>query len=214
MSATSADNWPGPGVQRNEKNGVFIGRDNYGPIHNIDDATREVLKKLADEAPALHEILRRAIKEGLVSPDVVYALEFAARSINEDVAVMLNRASHNINEDNATTFMAAANKLEQLASHDYGDGLNGVAQRVESLVQRFETVSSSLDNRDLENLPGNLDNVLTNFRYEADRIEGVVTPPPAQIVVNWRVTWRAYLVGIATGLALVLVGYIAYRTNR
>ncbi|WP_410812810.1 hypothetical protein [Micromonospora sp. 067-2] len=226
MPTTSAEDWPEP--RQSNESGVFIGRDNYGPIHHIDEATRGVLKKLAKEAPALHEILKRAINEGLVSPDVVYALQYAARSINEDVAMMLNRASSNINEDvammlvgasthingdNASTFMAAADKLGQLTGHGH-DGLNGVTQRVENLVERLERTSSELADRSPEDLPRSLDQVLTNFRYEADRIEGVVTPPPAQIVVNWKATWLAFLVGIATGLAFVLACYVAYRANR
>ncbi|WP_143022174.1 hypothetical protein [Nonomuraea maritima] len=52
--------------QHNEGDGVFIGRDNYGPIQHIDAATKEILRKLAREAPALAEMIRRAMREGVV----------------------------------------------------------------------------------------------------------------------------------------------------
>src|SRR5690242_2213708 len=85
--------------QHNHGPGAFVGRDNYGTINTIDPTTRKILKKLSTEAPALAKLLQKALQDGVVSPDVVHALELAARNINEDVANALFLAGRNINED-------------------------------------------------------------------------------------------------------------------
>lgn len=176
-------------IQNNTGSGAFVGGNNYGPIHAIDPKTSAVLASLAEEAPGLAELMRRALREGLVSPDAVYALEIAARNINADVAEALLIAGRNINEDVAGTLRITGARIE--------NGVNSLPQLTTELAEaasafggRGSSVSGPIDQ---------LESVLVALERQADRIEVVVTPPPAEIVVNWRVTLWAFGVGVAIG---------------
>ena len=78
----------GPREQHNYGAGTFIGRDNYGDVRYemLDPKTKAVLAKLSKDAPDLAMLLRKALRDGVISPDVVAALESAVRNINQDVA--------------------------------------------------------------------------------------------------------------------------------
>lgn len=215
MGATYSDDKHPPYEQHNEGDGIFIGRDNYGPIQHLDAATKEILKRLSREAPALAEMIRRAMREGIVSLDVVYALEYAARCINEDVAMTLERAGRNINEDSAAAFMGVAVRLEQLTSHDYG-GLHGAANRLESLIERIERASTSSSAAyspgDSESLLNRIEERFATLRRDIKSNKGVVAAPPARVIVAWKPTFYAFFFGVLLGLALF--GYTLYLLNR
>ncbi|MBS2545305.1 hypothetical protein KGQ19_00335 [Catenulispora sp. NL8] len=99
MISTSFSEDDPPPEQNNHGSGTFIGRDNYGPIQAVDAKTKELLAKILVEAPALGKLLERALREGVISPDIASAISYAAHSINEDVAASLYVASRRINED-------------------------------------------------------------------------------------------------------------------
>ncbi|SCL15141.1 hypothetical protein [Micromonospora inyonensis] len=196
-------------VQRNERDGIFVGRDMHGNIiQHLDDTTKEVLRRLSKEAPALAALLQKALRDGVVSPEVVYALEVAARNINEDVAYMLSDASRKINEDVAWMFLEAAKDLGTAA--DTGtQGLSQVTSRVETVVASLQEASDGLQKglgsyRDHE-VFDQLDARISEIMAQADRIKGVVSPPPAQIVVNWKPTFWAFLWGLVAGMVLMVV---------
>ncbi|MBG6069385.1 hypothetical protein [Micromonospora ureilytica] len=104
------DDHPG---QHNHSSGVFVGRDNYGSIEMVDEKTKAALRKLSKDAPDLGKLLSRALKEGVITPGTVLALETAARSINEDVARALWVASRNINEDVARWLLDASSGINE-----------------------------------------------------------------------------------------------------
>ena len=90
----------GPPEQHNHGPGPLIGRDNYGDIRYemFDPKTKTALAKLSKDAPGLAKLLTQALHDGIISPDVVAALESAVRNINEDVAGRMI-AGKNINEE-------------------------------------------------------------------------------------------------------------------
>jgi hypothetical protein len=200
---TYPDGEPTSVEQHNHGSGSFVGRDNYGTINAIDDTTRAILKKLTKEAPALAQLLGKALQDGVVSPDVVRALEVAARNINEDVAHALWIAGKNINEDVAHDLLTAGNRITDA-------GLDRVATRIESASEQLQNVSASLNSVSQSygrsSLLGRLDDTIDKIKLHADRIEGVVTPPPAQIVVAWKPTFYAFIFGFVAGL--IVLAYI------
>ncbi|GLX02183.1 hypothetical protein [Microtetraspora sp. NBRC 16547] len=183
--------------QHNHGAGAFVGRDNYGTINAIDKTTQAILEKLSQEAPALARLLRKALRDGVVSPDVVHALEYAARNINEDVANALLFAGKNINEDVARRLLDAGTKISEAREF---------AVRVERALEGFERISGTLgsltQSYGRDSLIDQLNETVDSIRIHADRVEGVVTPPPVQIVVNWKPTFYAFVFGFLAGIAL------------
>ncbi|MFI7690736.1 hypothetical protein ACIBQ6_16820 [Nonomuraea sp. NPDC049655] len=204
---------PFPVEQHNHGSGTFIGRNNYGTINAIDPATQAILEKLSQQAPALARLLRKALRDGVVSPDVVSALEYAARNINEDVAHALLIAGKNINEDVAYSLRIAGDNINEDVARtllNAGNKISGareVATRMErtldELARLAETLSSWTRSHGQNGLIEQLNKTVDTIRIHADRVEGVVTPPPAQIVVNWKPTFYAFAIGFLAGMALL-----------
>jgi hypothetical protein len=189
--------------------GTVIGRDNYGTINSpIDDTTKKILAKLATEAPDLARVVRTALDKGIVPPGLVYALERAAWAINEDVAVMLQGAARNINEDVAIQLGYAANQIKEGADTTarlLGSGTSDFR----SLVERLERACASLTEVQQAyvgyGVIHQLSQVAEEIKHRADVIEGAVEPPPAQIIVNWRPTFWAFITGIIVGMVILAV---------
>jgi hypothetical protein len=163
--------------QHNYGPGTFIGGDNYGNIENLDKATKAILEKLSREAPALGKLLSEALQKGIVSPEAVFALELAARSINEEVANSLRMAGQNINADVAGRLFAASQTLEEAAS-------------------KFKDIEERLDPSFGMGLIDRLDAAAQRVGNETERIEQVFEPPPPEIIINWKVTAWAFVAGV------------------
>jgi hypothetical protein len=183
----------GPREQRNYGSGPFIGRDNYGPIRYemLDPKTKAMIAKLSEDAPGLADLLRRALSEGIISPDVADALMLAVRNINEDVADALVFAGRNINEDVANTIAQAA-------------------ETISKATDRFDYVSSSINRTvdEVNNWVGldhlaRLEGTLTGA---AERIERVFTP---EIIIDRRGKFKAFLMGVVVGVltVVILIGF-------
>ena len=139
--------------QINNGSGTFIAGHNYGTVQTLDAKTKRVLDKLSVEAPALARLLHKALRDGLISPDIASSLEMAARNlnwdvaealytagenINIDVAMALSHAGDNINPQTAARIDAAVERLSKLAaqidqSHDTADKLSKAAQKPSNL---------------------------------------------------------------------------------
>lgn len=147
-----------------------------------------MLKKLAEVSPVLAELLEKALQDGVVSPEVVRALELAAQHINEDVANSLRLAGMNINE-------SVANSLRNT-----GENISGA-------LDRFESVSNTLNDITRPHGQGGiidqLDKTADNIRRYAEWIDGVVTPPPPRIVVAWKWTFYAFVAGLVVGVIIL-----------
>ncbi|WP_143043623.1 hypothetical protein [Nonomuraea jiangxiensis] len=199
--------------QHNHGSGAFVGRDNYGTINAIDKTTQAILEKLSQEAPALARLLRKALRDGVVSPDVVHALEYAARNINEDVANALLFAGRSINEDVAHSLRAAGDNINEDVARTLLKAGNKISEareftiRMERALEGFERISGTLSSltrsHGRNSLIDQLNETVDSIRIHADRVEGVVTPPPAQIVVNWKPTFYAFVIGFLAGIALL-----------
>jgi hypothetical protein len=190
-------------VQQNNHGGAFVGRDNYGTISTIDETTKAMLAKLSHDAPALAELLRKAVQDGVVSPDLVHALEVAARNINTDVAEALWTAGRNINADVAETLLSASSDLHGLLSPGPGS-LESVATRIEETLGRFETISSSL------NIKANAYSLNAHDRQIGNRIRqppsqsyGLTVSPRTTVVATGKRLLYSFVAGMIAGMALL-----------
>ncbi|MFC7264209.1 hypothetical protein [Streptomyces lutosisoli] len=155
-------------VQNNYGDGPFIGRDHNGDInihHEIDPPTKATLAKLGKSAPALSQMLEKALRDGVISPDTVSQLSLAARSINEDVASQISRASYRINEDVAGLLTRASHSINE-----------DVASQLTHAADRLSIASAKLDFDELDRLVRRLEGVLdqhggSNFNGLATRLE-------------------------------------------
>jgi hypothetical protein len=120
--------------QKNTGSGTFVGRHNFGKIEMVDAKTKAVLDKLSIEAPALADLLSKALRDGLISPDTAFALEMAARNINGDVAEALYTAGRNINQDVAEALMCAGQNINE-----------HVARQITTAADQLEWVASQLN---------------------------------------------------------------------
>ncbi|MEU9027445.1 hypothetical protein AB0D46_07900 [Streptomyces sp. NPDC048383] len=168
-------------VQSNYGSGPFIGRDQHGDInihHEIDAQTRATLAKLGKSAPALSQMLERALRDGVISPDTVSQLSSAARSINEDVAGQIARASYRINEDVASLLTHASQSInEEVASQlsQAADRLSKASAKLDFdalslLVRRLEGFVDHHNDNNLNGLVTRLENSMANLSTATDRI--------------------------------------------
>ena len=144
-----------PPEQHNYGSGLMAGRDIN--IKTISKEAENLLSKLAKDAPELADLLRTALDEGVIKPDIAIQLASAARSINEDVAHQLYSASRYLNEDVANSLRYTANLLnEDVASslHDSAEHINdSVATRISSTSADLRVATRELD-RALERARG------------------------------------------------------------
>ncbi|HEX3955844.1 MAG TPA: hypothetical protein VHZ03_04340 [Trebonia sp.] len=119
--------------------GNHIGDNYYG----LDPKSRAMLEKMAKYAPTLAGLLEKAVRDGVMSPDAVEALMFAARNINEDVADALRLAGQNINEDVAEQLWNAGQNINK----DVANRFTTVNQDLAKRVREINAATDSL--RDL-----------------------------------------------------------------
>jgi hypothetical protein len=137
--------------QNNYGSGPFIGGHNYGDIRMemLDSKTKGTLAKLSKDAPALAGLLETALKDGIISPDTVSALQSAVRNINEDVAYSLRYAAQNINEDVAHTLSFAAQNINEDVAYKLssaGENINeDVANRIARAADQLGEATNDLD---------------------------------------------------------------------
>ncbi|WP_152627925.1 hypothetical protein [Streptacidiphilus neutrinimicus] len=198
--------------QHNHGSGAFVGGNNYGSIRYeaVDPRTKALLAKMTITAPSLANLLRKALRDGVISPNAVGALERAARNINEDVAASLMFAGRNINEDVAETLWKAANKLNQDVVGSIHPATKEFSQNIvelRELIASFQSSSQSLT-AEIGRVPriqaqggsDALDHVARSLSDSASRIEAVVSPPPAVLITDWRRVGWALFWGIMIGI--------------
>jgi hypothetical protein len=190
-------------AQHNYGSGPFIGGDNFGDFHfeTLDEKTRIVLEKLSKEAPDLAKLLSRALRDGIISPEVVAALENAVRNINEDVALALMTAGQNINEDVASTLMTAGRSINEDVTQ-----LSGTAQEIDQAADRLDRTLFSL-NQTVGNIgDGGIADRLTNtvsaIAISTERIEQVLTP---EIIVDRKAKAKALFAAFALGFIAAVI---------
>jgi len=207
-----------PREQHNHGPGTFIGRDNYGPIRYelLDPKTRTTLAKLSKDAPDLASILKKALRDGVISPDAVAALESAVRNINMDVAEALMLAGRNINADVAEWLMDAgrninedvANKFVQVKEElsDTARELDRVLHSLHETVGRVNSLQGGSD-------PGYQFGPAGTVTGTAQRTARVVTRPSPWSTDNWKFRFKLIFWSFGVGLlaGAVLIYYLIKR---
>lgn len=193
----------GPLEQHNHGPGPLIGRDNYGDIRyeTLDPKTKAVLAKLSKDAPSLAGLLAKALRDGIISPDTVSALESAVRSINEDVASALVFAAQNINEDVAESLWHAGKNINQDVADKVFQAAEILSEATHELDRAVVRVNGGSGLSQLTGLAGTITNA-------ADRIENVFTPPPPEIIVNRMAAVKAFVFGVALGAFAIFILYL------
>ncbi|MFJ2407081.1 hypothetical protein ACIOUE_37940 [Streptomyces xanthochromogenes] len=219
--------------QNNYSGGTFIGGDHHGDIHNevVDPNTKALLAKMTKQSPALAKLLTKALRDGVISPDIVSSLAWAARNINEDVAFLLDNASRCINHDVAELLTSAGSQINP----DVARQLTGAANTLEQaaagfniaeltrLVSKFEEANTALSGtagnikRSLSDLTGDIDrlgypngpldrlgSVTGALSDAAGRIEKTVTPPPPERYVDRGAELKAFFWGLGIGAVFIL----------
>ena len=196
----------GPRQQNNYGPGPFIGGDMRGDIRfeALDPKTKTVLAKLSKDAPDLAKLLRKALRDGVISPDVVAALQSAVQNINEDVASALMFAAQNINEDVANSLWYAgkninadvANQISQ-AAETLGEARRELDYTLRSLNKTVNEVNGRSGLGHSTRLTGTIDD-------SAEPVEYAFTPSIPKIGI-WKVRVKAFILGVAIGALTMFI---------
>ncbi|MEV5950370.1 hypothetical protein [Streptomyces sp. NPDC051993] len=221
-----------PREQHNHGPGTFIGGDHHGDIRNevVDPNTKALLVKMNKQNPALAKLLTKALRDGVISPDIARSLARAAHSINEDVAGLISRASRSINEDVASSLMYAGERINPAVANQLTQAAETLSQAAKELdldelsrlVTGFEETNASMTNtaremdRSLSGMTGGIDRlgypngplgrlgtVTDALTDAADRIERTVTPPPPRLIINRQAQINAFFWGLGIGAMFV-----------
>jgi hypothetical protein len=195
-----------PREQHNYGSGTFIGGNMHGDIRfeTLDPKTKSVLEKLSKDAPGLAELMEEALRDGVISPDAVAALQSAVRNINEDVASALLYAGRNINEDVAESL--------RLAGKNINEGVAGqILQAAETLDENRRELDSTLHSLNAvinkingRNGPGNPIELMGTITYPAEPTEYTATPFISRIA-TWWATAKVLALGIAIGALVMFI---------
>jgi Flp pilus assembly protein TadB len=182
-----------------------FGGDNHGTVNNVllDPKTKATLAKLSKDAPELADILKTALRDGIVSPDTVAALQSAVRHINDDVADRLWYAARNINEDVADRLWHAGQNINEEVANKFiriNDELNATVRNLEQNLNsmRATTAQPSSSPRSPKRSEPDPARIAT---ANAARTAGVDMLHSSQSAENWR--FRLTLVCCSSGVGLL-----------
>jgi hypothetical protein len=192
--------------QHNHGSGPFIGRDNYGSIRYeaLDAKTRAVIAKLSKDAPALASLLEKALRDGVISPRAVLALESAVRNINEDVANSLMLAGRNINEDVANSLRFAGTRINV----DVADRISYAAKDLATAAEQVYGFEGQRNLHEITEAANAIKDATANMIAAASEQTEWAATPSSSLRADWRTRFRVFLWGAALGfLAGVLAIY-------
>jgi len=125
-----------------------FGGDNKGIINNnvlLDPRTVAVMEDLNRKAPELAALLRKALRDGFISPDAVIALNRAVDHLNEDTAQAFRFAAQHINEDTAISFRDVAHDFttadEQLSARV--SEINDASEELRMMIAQINDVQKA-----------------------------------------------------------------------
>jgi enoyl-CoA hydratase/carnithine racemase len=193
-----------PLVQNNFGDGVLVGRDNYGPIEMVDTKTKAVLAKISRDAPALGRLLSKALRDGVISPDAVSALAFAARNINEDVASALLTASRHIDHDVASSLALAGRNINQETVMKIGRASRNFAESVARFEETAERLVPAIGRGPIDRLAGVVED-LSDAGENADYL-----PPVSEgyFSSDSRRVRNAFLWGFLVGVMIATIAVV------
>ena|ERR1035438_4552424 len=199
--------------QHNNSSGTFIGRDNYAPIRYelLDPKTRATLAKLSKDAPDLARVLKRALRDGIISPDAVAALESAVRNINMDVAEALMLAGRNINADVAEWLMLAGRNINEDVANKFvkvNGELNDTARELDRVLYLLHETVGQVNSLQGGRDPGYQFRPPGTVTGTAQRAARVVTHPSPRSTDNWK--FRLKLIAWSFGVGLLAGAILIY----
>jgi hypothetical protein len=177
-------------------NGPQIAGHNFGAIKYelLDGKTKSTLAKLSKDAPELASILKTAIRDGVISPDTVAALQSAVRHINEDVAQQLWYAARNINEDVAQQLYYAARNINEDVASDFVRVNHGIGDTGRDLDRILSSLQDTA--RELRSLQGGIN----PGRYEPAETAAFVAAPSSRTRDTWGFRFKLFCSGCGLGL--------------
>jgi hypothetical protein len=188
--------------QHNHGSGTFIGGNNYGGVRYemLDPKTKATFDKLSKDAPDLAKVLKKAIRDGVISPDVVAALQSAVRNINEDVAESLAYAARNINEDVASELAHVGREISDGANiiDSATADLSATADDLDRIVSSFNQAIRKINNLPVDAGLGPLTN------REGDVIDAAkpTARPLIKGIDSWKLRLKIFLCGAGIGIAV------------
>ncbi len=199
-----------PRTQNFYGTGASFGGDNNGTVNNVllDTKTKATLAKLSKDAPELAGIMKTALRDGVISPDTVAALQsavqninhdvadrlwFAAQHINEDVADRLWRAGHNINKETVNNFVQVKDQLNQT--------VRDLERTLSSLNQAAMQLSGLQRDRNPRREPEPVSTGTANF----GRTAGVDTLHSSQSTGKWRFALTSICCSSGVGLLAAVI---------
>jgi hypothetical protein len=201
----------GPLEQHNHSSGTFIGGNNYAPIRNelLDPRTKATLAKLSEDAPELANILKKALRDGIISSDVVAALQSAVRNINEDVANALLIAGRNINEDVADALLTAGTNINADVAMQFvrvNEDLTNTARELDRKLDSLRETVGQLSSQKGSDPDYHFRSASTDTGTPLGKAR-VITRPPARSIGKWwfrvRMICSAFGVGVVAGALLM-----------
>ncbi|MFI5497203.1 hypothetical protein [Actinoplanes sp. NPDC051859] len=142
-------------LQQNTGPGTFINGDNHGTIEMVDAKTKSVLDKISKEAPRLGDLLKTALRDGVISPHIALSLSEAAYNINHRTAEMLYEASLSINHRTAELIYEASLSINpgaaqqiydasKVLTSDLGDRVSNAASIFASHPQQLRDANDEM----------------------------------------------------------------------
>lgn len=169
-----------------------FGGDNIGTINNVllDAKTKALLAKMAEYAPPLTGLLEKAVRDGVMSPDAVEALTFAARHINEDFAEALYIAGRNINEDVAEQLWEAGHNINHQVADKFSNVNLELSERARELHRTADSLRETLSQ--INSAPG--------YRVQPANSAEVATRPSRRTSAERWFILRLISVSLGAGL--------------
>ena len=192
-----ADVTEGLSVQQTHNgNGPQIAGHNFGAIKYelLDGKTKSTLAKLSKDAPELASILKKAIRDGVISRDTVAALQSAVRHINEDIAEQLSYAARHINEDVAEQLSYAARNINKGVASDFvrvNDGLGETRHDLDRILSSLQDTAREL---------GSLQGGINPGRYKPTETGAFVTAYSSRTRDTWGFRFNMFCAGCGLGL--------------
>lgn len=191
MSASGQDE---PRQQTFHGPGSF-GGDNKGIINNnvlLDPRTAAVMEDLNKKAPELATLLRKALRDGFISPEAVIALNRAVEHLNEDTAQAFRFAAERINEDTAISFQGVA--------RDFGVADQQLSARVIELNNASESLREMIGQFNSAQIIRTQKVDAPDYQSQPRSAAGMPTRPSARGATKWWFTSQLMCLVLGVGL--------------
>jgi hypothetical protein len=147
-----------------------------------------VMEDLNRKAPELATLLRKALRDGFISPDAVIALNRAVEHLNEDTVQAFRFAAEHINEDTAISFQGVA--------HDFTVADQQLSARVSELNYASEALGKMI-----EQFNSAQEVNASGFQSRPPSAQRVTIRPSSQSAGEW---WlRIGLISFSLGVGLI-----------